>query len=315
MPLGALGAIAQITDPEILDEVRRWLPGQAENGPRSQGSPSAAARSVLEPRPVERTAPADPDRLPPGMVLVPAGSVTLQLKHQRRECGCYPDPGTPPQGERAFLWGDPFSGTLEHRIGPLKLPAFCIDEHEVTNGEYARFLQESGWRPRRSENFLRHWGGPDCPPALADHPVVYVDLEDARAYARWALKRLPTEAEWHRAAQGDDGRSWPWGGEFDAARVNGDGKGTAPVTAHPGGRSPFGCLDMAGNVWEWTESERSDGHTRFAIIRGGSYFKARGSLWYVEGGAQPITSHAKFILLWPGLDRCATVGFRCVKDV
>jgi formylglycine-generating enzyme required for sulfatase activity len=71
---------------------------------------------------------------------------------------------------------------------------------------------------------------------------------------------------------------------------------------------------MAGNVWEWTESERSDGHTRFAIIRGGSYFAARGSVWYVEGGAQPITSHAKFILLWPGLDRCATVGFRCVKD-
>ena len=72
---------------------------------------------------------------------------------------------------------------------------------------------------------------------------------------------------------------------------------------------------MSGNVWEWTESQRDDGHTRFAILRGGSYFQAAGSIWYTDGGPQPCDHHAKFLLLWPGLDRCATIGFRCVVDV
>ena len=152
------------------------------------------------------------------------------------------------------------------------------------------------------------------PAGLADHPVVYVDLDDARAYAKWAGKRLPTEPEWHLAAQGTDGRAWPWGGDFDAARVNMTKSGTSPVRSHPNGRSPYGCYHMSGNVWEWTESVRDDGHTRFVLIRGGSHYKAEGSGWYTDGGPQPCTHHAKFLLMWPGLDRCATIGFRCVID-
>jgi formylglycine-generating enzyme required for sulfatase activity len=151
------------------------------------------------------------------------------------------------------------------------------------------------------------------PANLADHPVVYVDLDDARAYAAWCGKRLPTEPEWQAAAQGNDGREWPWGGAFDPAKCN-PGGATLPVRALPEGRSPAGCHQMSGNVWEWTESVRDDGHTRFCMLRGGSWFRAEGSGWYVPGGPQPCTSHAKFLLLWPGLDRCSTVGFRCVKD-
>jgi len=153
------------------------------------------------------------------------------------------------------------------------------------------------------------------PESIADHPVVYVDLDDARAFARWAGKRLPTEAEWQFAAQGTDGRRWPWGDEFDPRCCHGDGRGTEPARSRPLGRSPYGCYHMAGNVWEWTESERDDGHTRFVMIRGGSYFRAEGSIWYTDGGAQPCGHHAKFIRMWPGLDRCATIGFRCVVDV
>lgn len=314
--LGPMGCVAAVSDPKMLKRVRQLLARQRADveSNASEADQHAHAASVIDSQPPPETPPARRDEPPPGMVLVPAGTVTIDLTHKRRECGCYPDPGTPPERWREFLWGSPHNGTIEHHIGPVELPAFFIDEHEVTNAEFARFLQESGYRPKDAANFLKHWDEKP-PPELADHPVVYVDLNDARAYARWAGKRLPTEPEWHRAAQGDDGRKWPWGDEFDALRCNGPSAGTTPVTAHPAGRSPFGCYDMAGNAWEWTESERSDGHTRFCIIRGGSYYRAEGSIWYVEGGPQPCTSHTKFILMHPGLDRCSTIGFRCVKDV
>jgi formylglycine-generating enzyme required for sulfatase activity len=99
---------------------------------------------------------------------------------------------------------------------------------------------------------------------------------------------------------------------MEPERCNGGELGaTTPVRRFPAGRSPFGCYDMCGNIWEWTESERSDGRTRFCIIRGGSWFEAKGSGWYVDGGPRPVNFATKFLLMWPGLDRCSTVGFRC----
>jgi len=324
-PLERLGCLAAVAAgsggrsfQRFLEQQRRaWALLALTRWKPAPSPPSTGWKPVLHPpfpgrNPGLPTAPGG--KPPKGMVLVPGGTVTLHLRHPRRECGCYPDPGTPPEAWERFLWGSPFDGTVEHHIGPLTLPPYFIDAHEVTNAEFKAFLDATHYRPRHPENFLKHWQDGRFPPGQADHPVVYVDLDDARAYARWAGKRLPTEAEWHFAAQGPDGRTWPWGNEFDPARCNGEGPGTTPVTAYPAGRSPFGCYDMAGNVWEWTESERSDGHTRFCIIRGGSSFQAKGSGWYVPGGPQPCTSHTKFLLLWPGLDRCRTIGFRCVKE-
>jgi formylglycine-generating enzyme required for sulfatase activity len=293
---------------QILEQQRR----EAEIQPPETDTRNSA-KSVVVPDPVQPTTPHRTITSPVGMVFVKGERLHTNLRHMRRECGCYPDQGTPKNEWQRFLWGDPFKEELVHSIGPLQMKPFFIDEAEVTNAQYKTFMQDSGYCPFYPDNFLKHWPNGEMPPQLADHPVVYVDLDDARAYAAWAGKRLPGEYEWQLAAQGTDGRKWPWGSEFDADRCNQSGQ-TTPVHSHPGGRSPSGCYHMAGNVWEWTESFRDDGHTRFVMIRGGSYFDAKGSGWFVQGGPQPCDSHAKFLLMWPGLDRCATVGFRCVID-
>jgi formylglycine-generating enzyme required for sulfatase activity len=194
----------------------------------------------------------------------------------RRECGCYPDPGAPEdEAWPRFLGGWDFLGTLEHHLEADVAPGL-IDARPVTNGEFEAFLAATDYQPEDKTNFLAHWGGPTCPDELREQPVVYVDLTDARAFAAWAGKRLPTEWEWQRGAE-----------------------------EHPG--------DFHyGQVWEWTESERDDGHNRFVMVRGGCDWRAEGSIWYFPTGPQPAGSHAKFLLMYPGYDRCSTIGFRCV---
>lgn len=199
---------------------------------------------------------------------------------------------------------------------PVELPAYALGLTPVTNAQFAEFLRVARYRPAQPENFLKHWTNGAPPAGREEHPVVYVSLEDARAYAKWAGRRLPTEEEWQYAAQGPALRRYPWGNEMKPACCNdGQSGGTTPVRAFPQGRSPFGCFDLCGNTWEWTESERHDGRTRFCVLKGGSFYKARGSGWYADGGPKPSYFAAKFLLMWPGLDRCATIGFRCAAAV
>ncbi|MGP8199209.1 MAG: formylglycine-generating enzyme family protein [Limisphaerales bacterium] len=250
-------------------------------------------------------------RVPPGMVEIPPVAVELSIDMRRRECGYYQS--TPPSDEDL---GDSYDFRVHTIRRSVALMRFAMDETLVTNADYASFLQASGYQPRFRRNFLKHWQHGRLPAGREQHPVVYVDLDDARAYARWAGKRLPTEEEWQFAAQGNDGKKYPWGGPMEPGRCNGGETGdTTPVKAFPQGRSPYGCYDMCGNVWEWTESQRSDGHTRFCIIRGGAFFKAAGSGWYADGGPCPADFAAKFLMMWPGLDRCSTIGFRCAVDL
>jgi formylglycine-generating enzyme required for sulfatase activity len=312
-----LGCIVAVDENKVDKCLRELLAKQQKQArqeiPRDDLRNSA--KSVEHPEAVGITKLKAYKEAPDGMVFVPKTMFDMKVKHSRRECGCYPDPRTQDEKQRDFLWGEPFYGKITHDISEVEVGPFFMDETEVSNADFKRFLDDTGYRPRESKNFLKHWPNGEIPDELADHPVVYVDIDDARAYAKWAGKRLPTEYEWHVAAQGTDGRKFPWGNKFDESKCNTTGDRTIPVKSYPCGRSPYGCYNMAGNVWEWTESCRDDGHTRFVIIRGGSYFDAsQGSIWYVRGGPRPCNTHAKFIRMWPGLDRCATIGFRCVVD-
>jgi formylglycine-generating enzyme required for sulfatase activity len=253
------------------------------------------------------------DTIPDGMVHIPGRSFDLRVEFQMRECGFY-----------GFGVADVPRLDLRYRnlhrtaqlIRPVQVSDFLIDLAPVTNAQFAAFLQVTGYQPRDSQRFLDHWPHGQLPTALEQHPVVYIDLNDARAYATWAKKRLPTEAEWQHAAQGFEERRYPWGMEYVPAHCNHGAMGTTtPVTAYPDGRSPFGCYDMCGNVWELTESERIDSMSRFCILKGGSFYRALGSEWYPDGGPQPNAFSAKMLLAWPGIDRCATIGFRCVADL
>jgi len=199
----------------------------------------------------------------------------------------------------------------------MQMRAFHIDRYPVTNDQFAIFLAGSGYRPRDSHNFLHHWQDDAPAPGWGNKPVTWVSIEDARAYAHWAGKRLPHEWEWQYAAQGTDGRVYPWGDAWrdDAVPPTWRGRGSkapADVNAHPAGASPFGVMDLVGNVWQWTD-EYADDHTRAAILRGGSAYQPQTSHWYFPQ-AYRLDQHGKYLLMAPCKDRSAWVGFRCAVD-
>jgi formylglycine-generating enzyme required for sulfatase activity len=205
----------------------------------------------------------------------------------------------------------------------LYLPDYSIAKTPVTNAQYAVFVETAGRKPPE------HWKDKRPPPSKEDHPVVWVNWYDAVAYCKWLAEatgqpyRLPSGAEWEKAARGTDGRIYPWGNEWEAERCNTSesGKGgTTPVGSYPQGASPYGLLDMAGNVWEWTRSKykgypytSADGREGLGaeaevlrVMRGGSWFDQRSyarcaarrrglpdSLWSSMGFRLCVSFHEK----------------------
>ncbi len=196
----------------------------------------------------------------------------------------------------------------------VSISTFFMDKYLVTNQQYFEFLTDSGYEPKDKSNFLSHWVDGKPPVGKENHPVVNVNLDDAKAFAEWAGKRLPTSIEWQYAAQGNDGRIYPWGNEFDSTKCNDGLNHTTPVDMFPEGASPFGVEDMVGNVWQLTNDIYDTACYYFGIMRGGSYYNPSSSIWYVVGGPWKVTKHQMLLLVGPGFDRNATVGFRCVKD-
>jgi gamma-glutamyl hercynylcysteine S-oxide synthase len=196
----------------------------------------------------------------------------------------------------------------------VELQSYYIDRTEVTNKKYKMFLESTHYQPKDTTNFLKHWKNGTYPEGQADFPVVYVDYMDATAYADWADKQLPTEAQWQYAAQGPDYLIFPWGNNWDPAKANVGSTGAKPVGSYPEGRSVFGCLDMVGNAAEMTASRQEDGWHTFSFLRGGSWFQSFASLWYTENGLLTNEQRLKFWWLNPGFNRSSAIGFRCVKN-
>ena len=309
IPGRGIGCIVVMPAAEVTAGFRRFLRSQAALVGRARWSTTFPARAVRR-FPVQPTAPRLEGGIPPDMALIPGMDGELETEFRARECGFL----TSTAAEFLDGWKvglhRPFR--LKRRVA---IRPFAMDHTPVTNAAFAKFLRASGYRPRHRERFLAHWVDEAPPPGLEEHPVVCVDLNDARAFARWAGKRLPTDEEWQIAAQGPAGWRYPWGNDWAPGRCNeGATSATTPVTAFPQGRTPAGLYDLCGNVWHWTESEHSDGRTRFALLRGGSFYRRGGSDWYFDEGPQPTWFAAKMLLMGPGLDRCANIGFRCVKD-
>ncbi len=213
---------------------------------------------------------------------------------------------------------------------PVYVKGFYIDRYEVTNAQYEEYVEATGGYTPATWDYRQHpsgkiWPFGTPPPGEGKNPVTDIDWYDAEAFCKWAGKRLPTEAEWEKAARGADGRIWPWGNTFDFAKVNTleSGKNwSMPVGSYPQGVSPYGVYDMIGNVWEWTDSwyqaypgsnlRRAAFGEKYRVLRGGSF------LTPVQPFARVAHRYAPELLPMESRDSSwhtgFDVGFRCAKD-
>lgn len=251
--------------------------------------------------------------LPAGMVKVPAGKFLFKATH-----------------------GDEFIPYPAEGINEtIDIPGFYMDRHPVTNRDFKTFLDATRYASMDTVNFLKHWINGRITKGEERYPVVYISYEDARAYATWSGKRLPTEIEWQYASQTEKLNEWPWRQDKPVRRKEqfvtetltvsalegidpdncnlGDGK-LYPVGRYPKGSNAFGLQDLTGCVWQLTNDVYESGSYRYIMMKGGSYFKPSSSWWYVQGGPRELHYRQFLLRVSQGFERNATVGFRCVRD-
>jgi formylglycine-generating enzyme required for sulfatase activity len=253
-----------------------------------------------------------------------------------------------PEGDFA-MGSDSSSYANERPVHTVFLDSYWIDQTEVTNSMFEGFVTQTGYQTEAEKkgtsngydtvtgksvkNQVADWEHPlgtdSSLAGLAEHPVVHVSWNDARAYCEWAGRRLLTEAEWEKAARGTDGRTFPWGSDFDGTLLNsadvnlGAGRGdssfddgyqlSAPVGSYPLGASPYGALDMVGNVWEWVNDWVDEAYYQGSPTANpggpasGEYRVVRGGSWHdpEDGNRAAYRGWAS-----PG-DTDSTLGFRC----
>ena len=218
-----------------------------------------------------------------------------------------------------FLMGSAESdkdvGDEEKPQHTVSLDAFRIDQHEVTNAQYKQCVDAGKCTaPSDSSSNTRksYYGNAQ----FDNYPVVYVSWQDAKNYCAWAGKRLPTEAEWEKAARGTDGRRYPWGDTFDKSKLNSfenGNKDTTEVGKYPSGASPYGAYDMAGNVWEWTNDWYGENYYA-SSPKQNPQGPSSGSMRAYRGGStfnDFLFARAATRFGYSPDDRLPVIGFRC----
>ena len=251
------------------------------------------------------------ESVPQGMVRVPAGEFTMGSSEEDKS-------------NHALSLGLPkpwYADEAPERRVNTK--SYYIDKYEVTNRQYYIFCQATDHKPPRT------WGGPRYPDGQGDYPVTRINFYDAAAYAQWVGKRLPTEAEWEKAARGVYGALFPWGNKFDpkAANISLSNKRKSnprPVGSFPRGVSPYGVHDMIGNVWEWVwdyylpypgnDYRHPDFGEKYVIVRGLSHMGVGHFPRDEYGKVVALMARASYREKLHPFARKDDVGFRCVKD-
>jgi formylglycine-generating enzyme required for sulfatase activity len=242
--------------------------------------------------------------------------VTGQKLSQEKPASAQPQEGSMvvvPAGE--FTMGSPTGDLDEQPAHQVYVDAFSMDKYEVTVGQYAAFLQATGVTSPSDWMTMNQ-------PAHLKHPVANVDWTDAVAYCKWVGKRLPTEAEWEKAARGTDGRLYPWGNDPPTPRHANYGKtglhnhgALASVGTLKDGKSPYGIYDMAGNVWEWVSDWYDNDYYKNSPLQNptgpssGESKVLRGGSW----DSDPPHLRSALRYFHRSAHRHKDYGFRCVK--
>ncbi len=278
-PLPPANGVFPASEPRsLLRRLGRRLRGAEPTPPPLPQGPQLSAPAVPRPE-------AEPEKVSASQILAPEPApaspapelVEVEVEFEQEEPTLFTlgERWLDPSGLHAQAQADMVrvdAQTLRSAYGEVyTVPEFWIDRLPVTNADYFKFIEATGEAPPSN------WRGRRYPSQHADHPVVGVTLEDARRYAAWRGVRLPTQLEWEAAARGPQNTRFPWGDTWDAARCHGPERGTgttAPVGRIPEGASPVGCLDLVGNVWEWTEQDpavRTPPEEGYAWVFGGSF--------------------------------------------
>lgn len=214
-----------------------------------------------------------------------------------------------------FTFGSDSGDAEDAPAHKIDLPAYEIDKFEVTNADFAAFVQATGYETDAEKTGKKYWRD-SFGEGEENHPVVRVTWNDATAYCTWLDKRLPTEAEWEKAARGTEGLRFPWGNEWDPSKANVKDTGlrsTVVVGSFGGGASPYDVQDMTGNVWEWTADwyQPYPGNTVGDVYYGEKCRVIRGGGWFDN---EPQSTTFNRNCADPDITTTDELGFRCVRS-